>query len=115
MKYDKLFYFKEVGIYNRWRENISLYHIRLPSTILLAKTIEIKFCSKYVHCLPLRNHVGDITYRKFIDNLQKYFDPNRQYLWANKGGNVEKELLSSLGYKYVNLEDWMSQGGKYNK
>lgn len=97
-------YYKEVGIYDIWKEVMYLYHIKLPLWFLhQGKSKEIAFCERHVHGMAFRNFDGDITQEILVEHLHS-LDPNKQYLWAYKGGTVEKKLLSMLGFRHVNIE-----------
>lgn len=98
-------YFKEVSVYDAYTNFTDLYHVRLPISLLKrGRTKPIQFVEKNIHGIPFKNWLSDHFYSKVIYEIQKK-DKERIYIWAYKGGIIEKNLLSSLGFKSINLEE----------
>lgn len=98
-------FYKEVAIYNCHNRNVHLYHIKLPKSLIADgyHRKEVRFCTKNIHGMLLKNFHNDISYEEFIKKIVE-MDPNKEKIWSYKGGIVERKLLNSLYMKHLNLE-----------
>lgn len=98
-------FFKEVAIYDLEYNIVNLYHILLPVEFLAqGKNKTINFCMKNIHGMEFRNYTTDISYYELIYNMKR-MNRYEGFIWAYKGGTVEKKLLDELHFDSINLEN----------